>query len=39
MAEFKATLVRKGFRRIHIDEMYGRARDRLETERQDPTGK
>jgi hypothetical protein len=39
MAEFKAALVRKGFRRVEIDEMYERAKKRLEHERYDPRGK
>jgi len=39
MAEFKAALVRKGFRRVDIDEMYERGKERLERERRDPRGK
>lgn len=39
MTEFRAALVRKGFRRIDINNMYGRAKERLENERQIPTGK
>jgi hypothetical protein len=39
MTEFKAALVRKGFRRIDIDDMYERGKERLEDERRDPTGK
>ncbi|KAF9697542.1 hypothetical protein EKO04_004109 [Ascochyta lentis] len=38
MTEFKTALVRRGFRRIDIDNMYERAKARLENERQDPTG-
>ena len=39
MAEFKAALVRKGFRRADIDEMYERGKETLECERRDPRGK
>ncbi|KAF1358534.1 hypothetical protein EJ07DRAFT_179751 [Lizonia empirigonia] len=39
MTEFRGALVRKGFRRIDIDAMYERGKDRLENERQNPTGK
>lgn len=39
MTEFKAALVRKGFRRFDIDDMYDRAKQCLETERRQPTGK
>lgn len=39
MTEFRAAVVRKGFRRIDIDNMYERAKDRLENERRNPTGK
>ncbi|KAH6621891.1 hypothetical protein C7974DRAFT_414573 [Boeremia exigua] len=39
MKEFKAALVRKGFRRMEIDTMYDRGKARLENERQYPTGK
>ena len=36
--EFKMALVRKGFRRVDIEAMHERAKDRLETERRYPTG-
>lgn len=39
MTEFKAALIRRGFRRVDIDSNYDRAKESLETERQDPTGK
>jgi hypothetical protein len=39
MTEYKAALVRKGFRQADIDDMYDRAKQRLETERKQPTGK
>lgn len=39
LAEFKATLIRKGFRRADIKERYELAKSRLEDERRDPTGK
>ncbi|KAF3042781.1 hypothetical protein E8E11_003070 [Didymella keratinophila] len=38
MAEFKAALVRKGFWRADIDEMFERGKERLERERRDPRG-
>ncbi|KAJ4331303.1 hypothetical protein N0V95_009904 [Ascochyta clinopodiicola] len=38
MAEFRAALVRRSFRRIDIDKFYAGAKVRLENERQDPTG-
>ncbi|KAF3035343.1 hypothetical protein E8E12_006774 [Didymella heteroderae] len=38
MTEFKAALVRKGFRRVDIDELYARGKERLEHERRDPRG-
>lgn len=39
LTEFRAALVRKGFRRVDINIMYERAKVHLEIERQDPTGK
>lgn len=39
MTEYKTALIRKGFRRVEINEMYKRAKDQLETERNDPKGK
>ena len=38
LTEFKMALVRKGFRRIDIEAMHERAKDRLENERRNPTG-
>lgn len=39
MTEFRAALVRKGFRRVDIDEIYGRGKAKLEVEQRDPRGK
>ncbi|UPX20143.1 uncharacterized protein EKO05_0010385 [Ascochyta rabiei] len=39
MTEFRAALVRRGFRRVDIDNLYVGAKIRLENERRDPTGK
>jgi hypothetical protein len=38
LMEFKMALVRKGFRRVDIEAMHERAKDRLENERRYPTG-
>lgn len=38
LTEFKAALIRRGFRRADINTMYEHAKTRLENERQDPTG-
>ncbi|KAJ8107052.1 hypothetical protein OPT61_g9132 [Boeremia exigua] len=39
IAEFRAVLIRRGFRRVDIDAHHNRAKDSLENERQHPTGK
>ncbi|KAF2133864.1 hypothetical protein P153DRAFT_100213 [Dothidotthia symphoricarpi CBS 119687] len=38
MSEFRLALVRKGHRRIDVDNLYSKAKARLENERQRPTG-
>jgi hypothetical protein len=38
LAEYKLVLLRKGHRRVTIDQLCATAKDRLDTERRNPTG-
>jgi hypothetical protein len=38
IAEYRFALVRRAYRRVEIDALVSKAKERLERERQDPTG-
>jgi hypothetical protein len=38
IAEYRLALIRRAHRRFEIDDLVARAKQRLERERQDPTG-